>query len=250
MKECYDTLLPVITDIDNMSFNTVIVPTAFKAVVDPKLKNDSIHHEVYRNFRPISYLSFITKATKKVVAVRLNHHLEDASLHEIFQSAYKKGHSSETALTRIHNDILHAIHDGGCVILVLPDLSAAFDMVDHDNLITRLKHHFGITGKALGWIQSYLSWRTQFVKIGTERSSSRNLFYDVPQGSVLGPILYSMYTSPLTDIISKHNMNHHIYAADSEICLSSRVLLANRLHPNCALSHAFTMLTTGCQPIS
>ena len=59
-----------------------------------------------------------------------------------------------------------------------------------------------MTGKALGWIQSYLSWRTQFVKIGTERSSSRNLFCGVPQGSVLGPILDSMYTSPITDIIS------------------------------------------------
>ena len=83
-----------------------------------------------------------------------------------------------------------------------------------------LKHRFGMTGKALGWIQSYLSGTNQFVKIGTERSSSRNLFCGVPQGSVLGPILYSMYTSPLTDIISKHNMNHHFYADDSQIYLS------------------------------
>ena len=84
----------------------------------------------------------------------LNHHLEDASLHEIFQSAYKKGHSTKTALTRIHNDILRAIDDKECVILVLLDLSVAFDTVDHDilitRLITRLKHRFGITGKALG----------------------------------------------------------------------------------------------------
>ena len=75
-KECYDTLLPVITDIVNLSFNTVIVLTAFKAVVDPILKNDSLHREVYRNFRLVSNLSFISKATEKVVAVRLNHHLE------------------------------------------------------------------------------------------------------------------------------------------------------------------------------
>ena len=92
--------------------------------------------------------------------MRLNHHLEDASLHEIFQLAYEKGHSTETGFTRIHNDILRAIDDGECVILVLLDLSAAFDTVDHGIFITRLKHRFGITGKALGWIQSYLSWKT------------------------------------------------------------------------------------------
>ena len=74
----------------------------------------------------------------------------------------KKGQSTETALTRIHNDILRAIDGGECVILVLLDLSAALDTVDHDILITRLKHRFGITGKALGWIQSHLSGRTQF----------------------------------------------------------------------------------------
>ena len=101
---------------------------------------------------------------------------------------------------------------------MLLDLSAAFDTVDHHILITRLKHR--CTVKALGWIQSYLSGRTQFVTIGTECSLSRNLICGVPQGSVLGPILYSMYTSPLTDIISKHNMNHHLYADDSQISVS------------------------------
>ena len=146
-----------------------------------------LDHEVYKNFRPISNLSFISKATEKVVATSLNHHLENASLHVIYQSGYKKGHTTETALARIHNDILRAIDDGECVILVLLDLSAAFDTLDHDILITRLKHRFGITGKALGWIQSYLSGRTQLVKIATERSSSRNLICGVPQGSVPVP---------------------------------------------------------------
>ena len=103
---------------------------------------------------------------------------------------------------------------------MLLDLSAAFDTVDNDILITRLKHRFGITGKALGWIQSYLSGRNQFLKIRTEHSPSRNIICGVPQGSVLGPILYSMYTSPLTDIFSKHNTNHHFYADDSQIYVS------------------------------
>ena len=92
-----------------------------------------------------------------MVAERLNCHVDNANLHETFQSAYKKGHSTETALTRIHNDILCSIDDNEYLILVLLDLSAAFDTVDHYILIERLKHRFGITGKALTRIKSYLS---------------------------------------------------------------------------------------------
>ena len=95
--------------------------------------------------------------------------------------------------------------------MVLLDLAAAFDTVHHHILITRLKNR--CTGKALGWIG-----RTQFVNIGTERSLSRNLICGVPQ--VLGPILYSMYSSFLTDIVSKYNMNHHLYADDNQISVS------------------------------
>ena len=155
-----------------------------------------------------------------MVAERLNCHLENANLHETFQSAYKKGHSTEMALTRIHNGILCAIDDNECVILVLLDLSAAFDTVDHDILIERLKHRFGITGKALTWIKSYLCERTQFVKIGCKRSDNHKLCCGVPQSSVLGPILYSMYTAPLADVISKHGMNYRFYADDSQTFLS------------------------------
>ena len=98
--------------------------------------------------------------------MRLNYHLEDASLHEIFQSAYKKGHSTETVLMRIHNDILRATDDGQCVILVLLGLPAAFDTVDHDILITRLEHRFGISGKAftLGCMDTVLSIREDPVR--------------------------------------------------------------------------------------
>ena len=208
MKAYSDTLLPVITDIVNLSLENASVPTAFKqAVVDPILKKDSLDHEIFKNFRPISNFSFISKATEKVVAERLNCHLENANLHETFQSAYKKGYSTETAPTHIHNDILCAIDDNECVILVLLDLSAAFDTVDHNILIERQKHRFGITRKALTWIKSYLCERTQFVKIGSKRSNNHKLCCGVPQSSVLGPILYSMYTAPLADVISKHGMS-------------------------------------------
>ena len=138
----------------------------------------------------------------------------------MFQSAYRMGHSTETALTRIHNDILLAIDDDSCVILVLLDLSAAFDTVDYDILLGRLEHRFGITGKALSWLTSYLTDRTQFVKVANEHSTIRNLSCGVSQGSVLAPILYSMYTAPLADIIRQHGLNFHFYADDSQTFLS------------------------------
>ena len=181
MKHFFNDLLPVIADIVNLSFDNATVPINFKeAVVEPTLKKESLDHEAYKNFRPISNLSFISKVTEKVVASRLNNHLDEADLHKIFQSAYKKAHSKERALMRIHNDILRAIDDNECVILVLLDLLAAFDTVDHQILLTRLRNRFGISGKALSWIKSYLSDRTQFVKIGDEKSSKNNLICGVP----------------------------------------------------------------------
>ena len=124
----------------------------------------------------------------------------------MFQSAYRMGHSTETALTRIHNDILLAIGDDSCVILVLLDLSAPFDTVDHDILLGKLEHR--------------LTDRTQFVKVANEHSTIRNLSCGVSQGSVLAPILYSMYTAPLADIIRQHGLNFHFYADDSQTFLS------------------------------
>ena len=107
----------------------------------------------------------------------------------MFQSVYRMGHSTEAALTRIHNDILLTIDDNSCVMLVLLDLFAAFDTVDHDILLGRLEHRFGITRKALSWLTSYLTDRSQFVKVANEHSTIRNLLCGVPQGSVLDPIL-------------------------------------------------------------
>ena len=149
----------------------------------PFLKRTPLTTKYLRTSDQFRTLALFQKQPEKVVAERLNCHLENVNLHETFQSAYKKGHSTETALSRIHNDILCAIDDNECVILVLLDLSAAFDTVDHDILIERLKHRFG---KALTWIKSYLSERTQFVKIGSKHSDNHKLCRGVPLGSVLG----------------------------------------------------------------
>ena len=222
-RDCYETLLPVITRMVNLSLDNAIVPTKFKeAALNPFIKKAPLDHEPYSSYRPISNLRFVSKATEKIVAARLDTHLRDGDLFQLFQSAYRAGHSTEKSLTRVHNDILCDIDDGKCVILILLDPSYPFDTVDHSILFKRLKHRFGVKGKALAWLRSYLSKRSQFVYIENESSSSRGLLSGVPQGSVFGPLLYSMYVAALAEIIEKHNMSYHFYADDTQIYLSFR----------------------------
>ena len=112
LKDCYDVLLPVITCIVKLSLDNAPVSTKIKeAALTPIIKKESLDHELYPSYRPISNLQFVSKATEKVVAVRLNEHLNNGDLVELFQSAYRAGHS--------HNDVLRAIDDDQCVILVL-----------------------------------------------------------------------------------------------------------------------------------
>ena len=116
----------------NLSFEEAVVPAKFKeGVPTPKLKKPSLDNELFPSFRPISNLRYVSKATKKVVATRLN--LDDNNLHELLQSAYKQGHSTETMLVKVQNDILRSIDEHNCVALLLLDLSAAFDTVHVDH---------------------------------------------------------------------------------------------------------------------
>ena len=134
-----------------------------------------------------------------------------------FQSAYTKCHSTETALLRVTNDLTHAVDQSGAAVLVLLDLSAAFDTIDHEMLLSRLNCKFGVTNMALCWFRSYLSDRYQTVLVHEAQSEKCKLMYGVPQGSVLGPILFNMYTSPLAAVINKHKLQFHSYADDTQI---------------------------------
>ena len=133
---------------------------------------------------------FLSKLVEKSVFVQLNNYLTFNGFHERFKSAYKVHHSTETALLRITNDILLLLDRGDNVFLLLLDLSAAFDTVNHSLLLSRLENSFGIRGTVLQWFHSDLSGRSQFVEVKDTESSVGNLTVGVPQGSVLGPILY------------------------------------------------------------
>ena len=167
----------------------------------PLLKKPNADCKQFSNFRPVSHLRFLLKLMEKSVFVHLNNYLTVNGLHERFQSAHKAHHSIETALLTITNDILLSLDSRDNVFLLLLDLSAAFDTVNHSLLLSRLKNSFGITGTVLQWFHSYLSGRSQFVEINDTKSSVRDLTVGVPQGSVLGPILYLLYTAPLAETV-------------------------------------------------
>ena len=220
-RNALSTLLPFITKIINTSLQSGQMPSQLKvAKLRPLLKKPSLDHTQFSNYRPVSNLTFLSKAIEKLVANQLISYVNNNNLNEPLQSAYKQYHSTETALIRVHNDILTAIDKRRTVILLLLDLSAAFDTVDHDILLFRLQQRFGVTGKPLLWFKSYLSSRMQFVSVDGAASSDHALQCGVPQGSVLGPILYVLYTSPLSDIVKKFNLSYHFYADDSQLYLS------------------------------
>ena len=104
-----------------------------------------------KNYRPVSNLSFLSKVLERVVAARLTNYMTINQLHEPMQSAYRACHSTETALVRVQNDILRTL--GGAAILVLLDLSAAFDTIDHSILLSRMESVLGVKGSALQWFK-------------------------------------------------------------------------------------------------
>ena len=149
--------------------------------------------------------------------MQLNNYLTFNGLHGRFQSAYKAHHSTEIAVLRITNDILLSMDREDNVFPLLPDLSAAFDTVNHSLLLSRLENSFGIRGTVLQWFHSYLSGRSQFVEIKDTESLVRNLTVGVLQGSVLGPILYLLHTVPLAEIIRNQGLNYHFCADDIQL---------------------------------
>lgn len=221
LKECLEELLPLVTEIVNKSVISGHFPKPLKcAHIRPLLKKPGLDQDNMKNYRPVSNLPFISKIVEKIVVSQLEEHMNQNSLHENLQSAYRRHHSTETALVRVCNDILSALDQGLMVVLVMLDLSAAFDTIDHSILLQRFKHTFGINGNALNWFKSYLTDRYQTVCIEGQLSTPVHLAYGVPQGSVLGPKEYTMYTKPLGKIIKSHGLDYHLYADDSQSYLA------------------------------
>ena len=170
-----------------------------------------------KNYRPVSNLTYISKLIEKVVVKRLNSHMTLNNLHEYFQSAYRPCHSTVSALLKVVNDLLQAVDGKQCCFLVLLDLSAAFDTVEHDVLLQRFQETVGIHGSALNWCRSYFADRTQSVNVLGTSSRPRPLESGMPQGSVVGPFGFPTYTRPLGAICRKYGISYHFYADDTQL---------------------------------
>lgn len=227
-KECLPELMPIVHFIINESLRTGTFPSALKtAAVRPSLKKSTLDADELKNYRPISNLTYLSKLLEKVVHLQLVEYLDNENMFSTFQSGYRRFHSCETAITKIHNDLLIMMDKKTNVVLLLLDLSAAFDTINHDLLINKLVKMYGISDVALSWLKSYLSDRTFKVVVNGVSSNYCELSIGVPQGSILGPLLFIMYTRDLEKVITKYGFSVHLYADDTQIYFVFDVHSAN-----------------------
>ena len=215
LREFIDELLPYLTLMVNASLVQGRMPASQKhAIVTPLLKKPGLDIADMNNFRPVSNVSFMSKIIERAVAIQLTGYLAANDLLPRYQSAYRRCHSTETALLRIWSDVMMAADERKVTLLSLLDMSAAFDCVDHQILLHRLTFAAGMSGTAIQWIESFLSGRTQQVFYNGQLSTISPVLYGVPQGSALGPLLYILYKAELSHIIARHGLCHHLYADD------------------------------------
>jgi hypothetical protein len=224
VREFVDLLLPYLTSMVNASLALGRLPPSERhAIVSPLLKKPGLDTGDMANYRPVSNLTFISKVVERAVALQLNEYLLSNGLPPRCQLAYRKKHSTETAMLCVMSDFLTAADERKVTLLGLLDMSAAFDCVDHNILLRRLQLRFGMAGDVINWFSSFLTGRTQQVVCNETMSAIQPVLFGVPQGSVLGPNLYVLYTSELESIVGLHGMKLHQYADDCQIYTSVSV---------------------------
>ena len=219
LKTYSELLIPIWTKLVNMSLEQGSMDCLKNAVVIPIIKqlDSTMDKDEYKNYRPVSNLLFLGKLIERIVSVRLDKHMTDNNLHSEFQHGYKKCHSTETILLKVVNDLLLSCDKQFPTIVMLLDLSAAFDTVDQVKLLSILRDEIGVDGVALRWFESFLRGRTQKVKVYSSYSNVSDLDYGVAQGSVLGPPLFNIYIRSLKKHVHPSRFSIFGFADDHQL---------------------------------
>ena len=220
--ECLDSILPSLTDLFNSSLVSGICPQCIKsALVTSILKKRCFYHNYLNNYRPVSNLCFIAKILEKLIISQASSNINSHNLCNTCQSAYRPGHSTETAHQKVVYDLFRSRIKGSISVLALLDFSSTFDAIDHTILVHRLHTDFGFTDTVPQWFSSYLTDRTHYVSLCYHCSDFDHVHSRVPQVSVHGPILLTMYNKPFSAIIVSHSIIHHSFADDLQLLMSA-----------------------------
>ena len=192
------------------------------AIISPIIKRAGMDAEDLKSYRPISNLTYMSKLIERMVYRQITTYLEANHLLPKFQSGFRARHSTETAVLKVLSDIFTATDQGSIGLLGLLDMSAAFDTVDHEILLLRLESSFGIYCTALAWLRSFLSGRTQRVVFNGGQSLLNTVTTGVPQGSVLGPLLFLLYTADIPLIAGQFGLGVHCCADNGKLYIFDR----------------------------
>lgn len=213
---CGSSLLPVITHLINTCLLEGVFPDCWKIGIITPLPKVSKPTQ-FKDLRPISILPVLSKLLEKIVSNQIREYLDASDILPIRQSGFRGGYSCETAMAHIVDDILRAIDDNQITTLVLLDYSRAFDTLNH-SLLLAILHYIGFGRDALNFFSSYLTGRRQVVSYGGSSSPELPIISGVPQGSILGPLLYTIYTSKIIKCL--RFCNYHLYADDTQLYYS------------------------------
>ena len=221
MSIAHELITPIITTLINMSLTIGVVLDDWKlSRVTPIFKGKGDANDE-NNYRPISVIGHVSKILEKNVQIQLIKYLIDHDLISIDQSAYLKKHSTITSLHKVIEDWIDNVSDKLLTGICLLDISKCFDTIDHEILLNKLRQ-YGINNVQQKWFCSYLSNRTQVVFCNNSLSEKRNILLGVPQGSVLGPILFTIFSNDLPN--HTHIGSCNMYADDTLIYATGKSL--------------------------